>query len=263
MVFINRIKNKNNLKILLISILSLMIVACNVTKDTESYGQRGATGKVDLLNPGSTLSSEGYGKTDTRGVQVKKAQSYDAPPPMFIDSDKEFYYAKIELEKGGTILLELYSNKVPNTVNNFVFLANNGFYDGVTFHRVIPDFMAQTGDPTGTGTGGPGYQFDNEFHPDLSHNAKGIVSMANAGIQNVKGTNGSQFFITYVPTEFLDGFNPDGTEKDCKFDSCHSVFGKVIEGLDILDNISPRDPGTATQNGDVIKTITVQKHNTP
>ena len=257
MVFINRIKNKNNLKILLISILSLMIVACNVTKDTESYGQRGATGKVDLLNPGSTLSSEGYGKTDTRGVQVKKAQSYDAPPPMFIDSDKEFYYAKIELEKGGTILLELYSNKVPNTVNNFVFLANNGFY------RVIPDFMAQTGDPTGTGTGGPGYKFDNEFHPDLSHNAKGIVSMANAGIQNGKGTNGSQFFITYVPTEFLDGFNPDGTEKDCKFDSCHSVFGKVIEGLDILDNISPRDPGTATQNGDVIKTITIQKHNTP
>ena len=157
MVFINRIKNKNNLKILLISILSLMIVACNVTKDTESYGQRGATGKVDLLNPGSTLSSEGYGKTDTRGVQVKKAQSYDAPPPMFIDTDKEFYYAKIELEKGGTILLELYSNKAPNTVNNFVFLANNGFYDGVTFHRVIPDFMAQTGDPTGTGTGGPGY----------------------------------------------------------------------------------------------------------
>ena len=259
MVFINRIKNKNNLKILLISILSLMIVACNVTKDTESYGQRGATGKVDLLNPGSTLSSEGYGKTDTRGVQVKKAQSYDAPPPMFIDTDKEFYYAKIELEKGGTILLELYSNKVPNTVNNFVFLANNGFYDGVTFHRVIPDFMAQTGDPTGTGTGGPGYQFDNEFHPDLSHNAKGIVSMANAG----PGTNGSQFFITYVPTEFLDGFNPDGTEKDCKFDSCHSVFGKVIDGLDILDNISLRDPGSATQPGDVIKTITVQKHNTP
>ena len=240
-----------------------MIVACNVTKDTESYGQRGATGKVDLLNPGSTLSSEGYGKTDTRGVQVKKAQSYDAPPPMFIDSDKEFYYAKIELEKGGTILLELYSNKVPNTVNNFVFLANNGFYDGVTFHRVIPDFMAQTGDPTGTGTGGPGYKFDNEFHPDLSHNAKGIVSMANAGIQNGKGTNGSQFFITHVATEYLDGLNHDWTEKHCKFYSSLSVFGKVIEGLDILDNISPRDPGTATQNGDVIKTITVQKHNTP
>ena len=263
MVFINKIKNKNNLRILLISLLSLMIIACNVTKDNESYGQKGATGKVDLLNPGSTLSSEGYGKTDTRGVQVKKAQSYDAPPPMFIDTDKEFYYAKIELEKGGTILAELYSNKVPNTVNNFVFLANNGFYDGVTFHRVIPDFMAQTGDPTGTGTGGPGYKFENEFHPDLSHNTKGILSMANSGVQNGKGTNGSQFFITFVPTEFLDGLNPDGTEKDCRYDSCHSVFGKVIDGIDVLDSISTRDPGTATTSGDIIKTITIQKHNTP
>ena len=263
MVFINKIKNKNNLRILFISLLSLMIIACNVTKDNESYGQKGATGKVDLLNPGSTLSSEGYGKTDTRGVQVKKAQSYDAPPPMFIDTDKEFYYAKIELEKGGTILTELYSNKVPNTVNNFVFLANNGFYDGVTFHRVIPDFMAQTGDPTGTGMGGPGYKFENEFHPDLSHNTKGILSMANSGVQNGKGTNGSQFFITYVPTEFLDGLNPDGTEKDCRYDSCHSVFGKVIDGIDILDSISTRDPGTATTSGDIIKTITIQKHNTP
>ena len=263
MVFINKIKNKNNLRILFISLLFLMIIACNVTKDNESYGQKGATGKVDLLNPGSTLSSEGYGKTDTRGVQVKKAQSYDAPPPMFIDTDKEFYYAKIELEKGGTILTELYSNKVPNTVNNFVFLANNGFYDGVTFHRVIPDFMAQTGDPTGTGTGGPGYKFENEFHPDLSHNVKGILSMANSGVQNGKGTNGSQFFITFVPTEFLDGLNPDGTEKDCRYDSCHSVFGKVIDGIDVLDSISTRDPGTATTSGDIIKTITIQKHNTP
>ena len=263
MVFINKIKNKNNLRILFISLLSLMIIACNVTKDNESYGQKGATGKVDLLNPGSTLSSEGYGKTDTRGVQVKKAQSYDAPPPMFIDTDKEFYYAKIELEKGGTMLAELYSNKVPNTVNNFVFLANNGFYDGVTFHRVIPDFMAQTGDPTGTGMGGPGYKFENEFHPDLSHNTKGILSMANSGVQNGKGTNGSQFFITFVPTEFLDGLNPDGTEKDCRYDSCHSVFGKVIDGIDVLDSISTRDPGTATTSGDIIKTITIQKHNTP
>ena len=263
MVFINRIKNKNNLKILFISLLSLMIVACNINLANESYGQKGATGKVDLLNPGSTLSSEGYGKTDTRGVLVIKAQSYDAPPPMFIDTDKEFYYAKIELDKGGTILIELYSNKVPKTVNNFVFLSNNGYYDGVTFHRVIPDFMAQTGDPTGTGTGGPGYQFDNEFHPDLNHNAKGIVSMANSGVQNGKGTNGSQFFITYVPTESLDGFNSDGTEKDCRYDSCHSVFGKVIDGMDVLDGISIRDPGTATTSGDIIKTITIQKHNTP
>lgn len=255
------VKNKFISTLVISLLISSALIACDVTKDTESYGQRGATGKVDLLNPGDTLSSKGYGQTDTRGVQVKKAQSYDAPPPMFIDSDKEFYYAKIELEKGGVITLELYSNKVPKTVNNFVFLANNGFYDGVTFHRVIPNFMAQTGDPTGTGTGDPGYKFDNEFHPDLSHNTKGIVSMANAGVQNGEGTNGSQFFITFVPTEFLDGYNADGSEKDCRFDSCHSVFGKVIDGLDVLDGISERDPGTATSPGDVIKTITIQKHN--
>ena len=247
--------------IILTLLFSTILLGCNVAKNTESYGQKGATGKVDLHNPGDTLSSKGYGKTDTRGVQVKKTQSYDAPPPMFIDTDKELYYAKIVLEKGGTMTLELYSNKAPITVNNFVFLANNGFYDGVTFHRVIPNFMAQTGDPTGTGTGSPGYKFDNELHPDLSHDSKGIVSMANAGIQNGKGTNGSQFFITYVPTEFLDGFNPDGSEKDCRLDSCHAVFGKVIEGLDVLDSISERDPGSATTSGDVIETITIQKHN--
>jgi cyclophilin family peptidyl-prolyl cis-trans isomerase len=247
--------------IMLTLLFSTILLGCDVTKNTESYGQKGATGKVDLLNPGDTLSSKGYGKTDTRGVQVKKAQSYDAPPPMFIDTDKELYFAKIVLEKGGTMTLELYSNKAPITVNNFVFLANNGFYDGVTFHRVIPNFMAQTGDPTGTGMGSPGYKFDNELHPDLSHDSKGIVSMANGGIQNGKGTNGSQFFITFVPTEQLDGFNPDGSDKDCRFDSCHAVFGKVIEGLDVLDSISERDPGSATTSGDVIKTITIQKHN--
>ncbi len=247
--------------IMLTLLFSTILLGCDVTKNTESYGQKGATGKVDLLNPGDTLSSKGYGKTDTRGVQVKKAQSYDAPPPMFIDTDKELYFAKIVLEKGGTMTLELYSNKAPITVNNFVFLANNGFYDGVTFHRVIPNVMAQTGDPTGTGTGSPGYKFDNELHPDLSHDSKGIVSMANGGIQNGKGTNGSQFFITFVPTEQLDGFNPDGSDKDCRFDSCHAVFGKVIEGLDVLDSISERDPGSATTSGDVIKTITIQKHN--
>ena len=255
-------KKKQLKAVIIITLLfSTILLGCNVTKNTESYGAKGSTGKVDLLNPGDTLSSKGYGKTDTRGVQVKKAQSYDAPPPMFIDTDKELYYAKIVLEKGGTMTLELYSNKAPITVNNFVFLANNGFYDGVTFHRVIPNFMAQTGDPTGTGTGSPGYRFDNELHPDLSHDSKGIVSMANAGIQNGKGTNGSQFFITFVPTEQLDGFNPDGSEKDCRFDSCHAVFGKVIEGLDILDNISERDPGSATTSGDVIETIIIQKHN--
>jgi cyclophilin family peptidyl-prolyl cis-trans isomerase len=124
-------------------------------------------------------------------------------------------------------MVDLHADKTPLTVNNFVFLAREGFYDGVIFHRVIADFMAQTGDPTGTGRGGPGYRFADEFHPDLKHDAAGVLSMANAG----PGTNGSQFFITHVPTPWLDGK--------------HSVFGTVSSGMDVLMSIPPRDPGSS------------------
>ena len=246
------LKNKTLSIVIFIFLISTLIIGCNSTDNSTNNEQ----------SSGDALSAQNFEQTtETKGDQVNKPKSYDAPPSMSIDTSKELYYAKIELEKGGTITLELYSSKVPNTVNNFIFLAKDGFYDGVTFHRVIPGFMAQTGDPTGTGAGSPGYRFDNEFHPDLSHDSKGIASMANKGLVNGKRTNGSQFFITFVPTEFLDGYNADGSEKDCRFDSCHSVFGKVIDGLDVLDGISPRDPGTATSSGDVIKTITIQENN--
>jgi len=246
------LKNKSQPIIIFMLLISSLILGCNSTENSADKAQ----------NSRDALSAQNFSqKSKTEGVQVKEIKSYDSAPQMTIDTNKELYYAKIELEKGGTITLELYSSKVPVTVNNFIFLAKDGYYDGVTFHRVIPGFMAQTGDPTGTGTGSPGYRFDNEFHPDLSHDSKGIVSMANAGIQNGQGTNGSQFFITFVPTEFLDGYNPDGSEKDCRFDSCHSVFGKVIDGLDVLDSISERDPGTATTPGDVIKTIKIEENN--
>ncbi len=185
-------------------------------------------------------------------------KQYDSPPAMAIDTAKS-YTATIELEKGGEIVIELYADKVPMTVNNFVFLAREGYYDGVTFHRVIPGFMAQTGDPTGTGMGGPGYRFDNEFHPDLRHDSPGIVSMANAGVRNGRGTNGSQIFLTFVPTPFLDGLNPDGSEKNCSAESCHSVFGKVVEGMDVLLAVSERDPQTATTPGDAMKTVTISE----
>ena len=175
---------------------------------------------------------------------------------MEIDTAKS-YTATIKLANGGEIVIELYADKAPITVNNFVFLAREGFYDGVTFHRVIPTFMAQTGDPTGTGTGGPGYYFDNEFHPDLRHDSPGIVSMANAGVRNGRGTNGSQIFITFVPVPFLDGLNPDGSEKNCAAEPCHAVFGKVIEGMDALLGISERDPNIATTPGNAIRTITI------
>lgn len=149
-------------------------------------------------------------------------KQWNTPPAMQIDPQKS-YTATLHTDKGD-IVIELYADKVPNTVNNFVFLARQGFYDNTIFHRVISDFMAQGGDPTGTGRGGPGYRFADEFHPSLKHDKPGVLSMANAG----PNTNGSQFFITHVPTPWLDGK--------------HSVFGQVIEGLDVLFAIPPRDP---------------------
>ena len=174
-------------------------------------------------------------------------------PAFTIDVNKE--YTAVIVTDNGEIRIKLFPAEVPNTVNNFVYLARSGFYDGVTFHRVIPGFMAQGGDPTGTGTGGPGYQFADEFHPDLRHDGPGVLSMANSG----SDTNGSQFFITYTETLFLDGLNPDGSPKDCRNSqvSCHAVFGKVIEGMDVLNAITPRDPQLASTDGDVIKTIRI------
>lgn len=153
---------------------------------------------------------------------TSQPQQWSNPPEMAIDPSKT-YQAILHTEKGD-ITVQLYADKVPNTVNNFVFLARNGFYDNTIFHRVIADFMAQGGDPTGTGRGGPGYRFRDEFHPKLRHNQSGVLSMANAG----PNTNGSQFFITHVPTPWLD--------------NKHSVFGQVVEGMDVLFAIPPRDP---------------------
>ena len=147
---------------------------------------------------------------------------------MIIDTSKQ-YTATIETEKGD-LVLELFAADVPITVNNFVFLAREGFYDGVTFHRVIPGFMAQGGDPTGTGRGDPGYKFPDEFS-EHTHVA-GALSMANAG----PDTNGSQFFVTYTPQHHLDGK--------------HSVFGQLIEGMDVLEKLT---------NGNVMIRVTIEE----
>lgn len=157
---------------------------------------------------------------------------------MTIDKSKK-YTAVIETEKGN-LVIELFAADVPITVNNFVFLAREGFYDGSTFHRVIPGFMAQGGDPTGTGMGGPGYKFSDEF---TSHkHTAGALSMANAG----PNTNGSQFFITYAPQPGLDGK--------------HSVFGQLKEGMDVLTKLTPRDPSQNQKfTGDKIIRITVKE----
>jgi cyclophilin family peptidyl-prolyl cis-trans isomerase len=149
-------------------------------------------------------------------------KQWNKPPEMTIDLKKN-YSALLSTDKGD-IEVEFFTTKTPRTVNNFIFLARQGFYDGIIFHRVISNFMVQGGDPAGTGSGGPGYQFADEFDPSLKHDQPGILSMANAG----PGTNGSQFFITHVPTPWLDGK--------------HSVFGVVVKGIDVVLSIPDRDP---------------------
>jgi len=153
---------------------------------------------------------------------------YSKPFEMRIDLKKQ-YTATIETDRG-TIVLKLHATQAPRTVNNFVCLAEDGFYDGVVFHRVIKDFMVQSGDPTGSGRGGPGYTFKDEFDPKLKHDRPGVLSMANAG----PNTNGSQFFITHVATPWLDGK--------------HSVFGQVTTGQDVVN---------AIQQGDVILSVRI------
>lgn len=148
-------------------------------------------------------------------------KQYDSPPEMQIETDKTLK-AKIETNQG-EIDLELYPQHAPKTVNNFVFLAREGFYDGVVFHRVISNFMIQGGDPTGTGRGGPGYKFEDEVRNNPLKHEQGVISMANAG----PNTNGSQFFITHSPQSHLNGK--------------HTVFGKVIKGQDVVNTIEQGD----------------------
>ncbi len=176
------------------------------------------------------------------------------PPDGSLDTGKT-YTAILELEKGGEVEILLFDDLVPTIVENFVNLSRAGYYDGVTFHRVIEDFMAQGGDPTGTGSGDPGYKFADEFHLDARHNKPGIISMANSGADS----NGSQFFITLVETSFLDAFEANDQPKPCVIPgvSCHAVFGEVVSGMDVVNNIRIRDPLTDLEPGDAIKTIRI------
>ncbi len=176
--------------------------------------------------------------TESRPLQdvspTDRADFYATYPDMVIDTDKE-YEAIIHTDKG-IMRLELFDDDAPLTVNNFVFLAREGFYDGLTFHRVMEDFMAQGGDPTGTGGGGPGYRFADEVDNGLAFDRSGLLAMANAG----PGTNGSQFFITFVETPRLNG--------------AHTIFGEVIEGITVLDDITREPP---PRGGDVIEQIDI------
>ena len=178
----------------------------------------------------------------TRGKTMPAQKQYKSAPEMKIDPSKS-YTATMKTSEG-TITIELFADAAPKTVNNFVFLAKDGFYDGVVFHRVIEGFMLQGGDPTGTGRGGPGYQFADEFAGNPhKHDGPGVLSMANAG----PGTNGSQFFVTLAPTPHLNGK--------------HTVFGKVTDGLDVVKKIGsvPTDASDKPRTPVTIEGITIEE----
>jgi peptidylprolyl isomerase len=170
---------------------------------------------------------------------IPAAAQYNEVPPTLIDTTKQ-YFATFKMAKGGEFVVQLYPDKAPVTVNSFVFLACKNYFDGVTFHRVIEGFMAQGGDPTGSGSGGPGYQFAYEAN-DLTFDKEGVVAMANTG--PATPTNGSQFFITFGPQASLDGG--------------YTIFGQVTEGMDVVNGITRGDPQTPNFKGDAITTIVV------
>jgi len=166
-------------------------------------------------------------------------KSYDSPPEMGLKPGYDYHAVLVTSQ--GTVRVRLFAEEAPETVNNFVSLARDGYYDGTTFHRVIKDFMVQGGDPTGTGAGGPGYSIADEFHPELRHDKPGVLSMANAG----PNTGGSQFFITHVATPWLD--------------DRHAVFGEVVEGMDVVNAIKERDPQRAREPGETIERVEIEE----
>jgi cyclophilin family peptidyl-prolyl cis-trans isomerase len=185
----------------------------------------------------STFTGAGDQTACAPFADIPVAAQY-SQPPMKIEPAKQ-YFATVKMAKGGEFVMQLYPDKAPITVNSFVFLACKGYFNGVTFHRVLEGFMAQGGDPTGTGQGGPGYQFVNE-DSDLKFDKAGVVAMANAG----RDTNGSQFFITFGDTSQLNGG--------------YTIFGQVVQGMDVVNGITRRDPQTNPAfTGDAMESVTI------
>ena len=202
---------------------------------------------------GALASCSGAGSVDSGPARLPETEepteaglstglSWDSPPEMTIDA--EGIYQAVFVTEKGDVRVELFADKAPVTVNNFIFLAEAGFYDGITFHRVLADFMAQSGDPTGTGGGGPGYVFEDEITHGVLFDQEGLLAMANAG----PGTNGSQFFITFGQTPWLNGL--------------HTIFGKVLEGMDVLRSLTLRDPNENPDfEGDRLITVEIEQVN--
>ena len=169
---------------------------------------------------------------------IPASAEYNTAPELLIDTTSN-YFANVKMANGGEFKIALYADKAPITVNSFVFLACKGFFNGITYHRVLDGFMAQGGDPTGSGMGGPGYEFINE-DSDLTFDKAGVLAMANAG----RDTNGSQFFITFAPADFLNGG--------------YTIFGQVVSGMDVVNNITRRDPDQSPSFiGDTMESVTI------
>jgi cyclophilin family peptidyl-prolyl cis-trans isomerase len=179
---------------------------------------------------------------DIVGLLALAKRQYKSCPPVTVDPNKD-YIATLKTEKGD-IVIKLFADRAPMTVNSFLFLARDGWYDDITFHRVIPDLFAQTGDPSGTGKGNPGYYVITELDPSLTFDRQGLVAMVNSG----PDTSGSQFFITYAPAPQYNG----------QF----TIFGEVISGMDILRQLTPRDaqPGSDTPPGDTLLSVTIEEN---
>jgi len=216
---------ERNIQLLGLGVVTLLIIAGVWFFSPKDKGQNQAN-----LDFGDQTACE-------RFADIPVAAQY-SEPPLNIDLTKQ-YFANMKMATGGEFVIQLYPDKAPKTVNSFIFLACKGYFEGVTFHRVLEGFMAQGGDPTGTGSGGPGYQFENE-DSDLTFDKAGVVAMANAG----RDTNGSQFFIIFVPTPQLNG---DFT-----------IFGQVIKGMDVVNGITRRDPDQNPNfQGDAIESVTI------
>ena len=224
---------------LIVIVLGFWIFSPKKSEPTSAASYPGDEGAVATAQPTQAQSLVVAGQSACENFSVvAAADQYSAEPAMGIDVTKQ-YFATVKMAKDGEFKIQLFPDKAPRTVNSFVFLACKGYFDGLTFHRVLEGFMAQGGDPTGTGTGGPGYEFANE-DSDLTFDKAGVVAMANAG----RDTNGSQFFITFAPAPHLNGG--------------YTIFGQVVEGMDVVNSITRRDPDQNPNfEGDAMESVTI------
>ena len=224
---------------------ALILAACGASAppapETEADGSGPAPAEQEALPlPHDLGEPVARIEIDMPAEPRERNGMFSAPPPRVLEAT-QVYYAVLRTARGD-VTVQLFADRTPVTVNNFVYLALTGYFDGTTFHRVLADFMAQGGDPTGTGTGGPGYNFPDEFVANLNFDRSGLLAMANAG----PGTNGSQFFITFAPTTHLN--------------QRHTIFGEVIDGMDAVRALALRDPQRAAAPGDALRAVDIYAH---